>query len=182
MRQISFQGYFMHSFACFYSSPLGKLTLFSDSIHLTQLCFDTTLNENELEKATIKPLSIFDKSKLWLDEYFSGKEPKFTLKIGLKGSKFQHEVWDLLRLVPYGKLSTYGELAEQIAHKNGIAKMSARAVGKAVGRNPLPIIVPCHRIIGANHKLTGFTGGIDKKIFLLKCEHIDILEFTLPRQ
>ena len=169
-------------FACFYDSPLGKLTLFSDSTHLVRLCFDTTLDKRVLERCEIKPLRVFDESKIWLDEYFSGKEPKFTPKILLQGSEFQREVWELLRLVPYGALKTYGELAQIIAQKCDIAKMSARAVGGAVGRNPVPIIIPCHRIIGANSKLTGFTGGIDKKIILLKCEHIDTSKFALPKK
>ena len=169
-------------FACFYDSPLGKLTLFSNSSHLTRLCFDTTLDKRVLENCEIKTLRVFDESKRWLDEYFSGKEPKFTPKILLKGTEFQREVWGLLRLVPYGALKTYGELAHIIAQKRAIAKMSARAVGSAVGRNPVPIIIPCHRIIGANAKLTGFTGGIGKKILLLQCEHIDISNFTLPKK
>lgn len=172
----------MHSFACFYSSPLGTLTLFSNGTHLTRLCFNTTLDEKELEKATMKALSVFDESKAWLDEYFKGKEPKFSLKILLQGSEFQREVWNLLRLIPYGALTNYGALAEIIARKKGIAKMSARAVGTAIGRNPVPIIIPCHRVIGANSNLTGFTGGIDKKIILLQCEHIDISKLALPKK
>lgn len=172
----------MRSFACFYSSPLGKLTLFSNGTHLTRLCFDTTLDEKRLETSEMKDLSVFDESKRWLDEYFKGDEPKFTPNILLKGSEFQCEVWDLLRLIPYGKLSTYGNLAKQIAHKRGMIKMSARAVGTAVGRNPVPIIIPCHRVIGTNNKLTGFTGGIDKKVILLKCEHIDTSTFSLPKK
>lgn len=171
----------MHSFACLYSSPLGKLTLFSNGTHLTRLCFDTTLNEKEFEKAKIKPLSIFDESKAWLDEYFKEKEPNFSPKILLQGSEFQCEVWNLLRLIPYGTLTSYGALAGTIARKKGITKMSARAVGTAIGRNPMPIIIPCHRVIGANSNLTGFTGGIDKKIALLQCEHIDISKLTLPK-
>lgn len=172
----------MHSFACFYSSPLGKLTLFSNGTHLTRLCFDTTLDEKEFERAEIKPLSVFDESKAWLDEYFKGNKPKFSPKILLQGSEFQCEVWNLLRLIPYGTLTSYGALAKTIARKKGIAKMSARAVGNAVGRNPVPIIIPCHRVIGANSNLTGFTGGIDKKITLLKCEHIDISKLALPKK
>lgn len=168
-------------FASFYDSPVGKLTLFSDGEYLTRLCFDTTLDEHMLKSCKIKLLSIFDESKLWLDEYFKGKEPKFMPKVLLKGSEFQREIWDLLRLVPYGDLTSYGVLAKQIARKRGIAKMSARAVGSAVGRNPIPIIVPCHRVIGANGNLTGFTGGIDKKIILLKCEHIDTAKLKMPK-
>ena len=172
----------MRSFVSFYDAPLGKLMLFSDGVHLTRLCFDTTLDKKELERANEKSLSVFDESKIWLDEYFSGKEPKFTPKILLQGSEFQREVWALLRLIPYGTLTSYGVLAKQIAQKRGIAKMSARAVGGAVGHNPVPIIVPCHRVIGTNHHLTGFTGGIDKKIILLKCERIDMARLKMPKR
>lgn len=170
------------NFLHFYASPIGKIALFSDGTHLTRLYFDTLFDENLANKSTQSNLSIFDECKAWLDEYFSGNLPHFMPKIALKGSKFQLEVWQMLTLIPYGELVSYGELAQKIALKRGMAKMSARAIGGALKRNPVPIFIPCHRVIGAKFQLTGFTGGIEKKIALLKAEHIDISKYILPKK
>lgn len=156
----------------FYDSPLGKMLLAADEIGLTGVWFDEQkyfarcLDEMHEEKE----IPLFSDVKKWFDLYFSGKEPKILLPLHLSGTKFQMEVWEILCTIPYGKTTTYGEIARQIALKRGISSMSAQAVGGAVGHNPVSVIVPCHRVIGTNGSLTGYAGGIDKKIKLLELE------------
>lgn len=116
--------------------------------------------------------AVFDCTKKWLDSYFSGHNPDFTPPICLKGTSFQEDVWEILNRIPYGKVISYGEIARQIAEKRGLKRMSAQAVGGAVGRNPISIIVPCHRVIGSDGSLTGYAGGLDKKTELLKIEGV----------
>lgn len=148
----------------------------SDGTDLTSLVFDRQkYYESEVPKDCIeKSLPIFDETARWLDIYFSGSEPDFTPSISLKGSEFRSEVWKILMEIPYGEVTTYGEIAKQIAKKRGINRMSAQAVGGVVGHNPIAIIVPCHRVVGANGKLTGYAGGLEKKVELLKLEGIKI--------
>ncbi len=155
-----------------YQSPLGKITLAADEIGLTGLWFEdqkyfALYLDKEHEE---KELAVFADAKRWLDEYFSGREPGFTLPLHFTGSDFQKEVWKILCSIPYGQTLTYGEIAKQIAKKRGISRMSAQAVGGAVGKNAISIIVPCHRVIGTNGSLTGYAGGLNKKIELLKLE------------
>ena len=114
-----------------------------------------------------KNLPIFDEVKIWLKIYFSGREPNFTPKLHMIGTNFRLEVWKILMQIPYGKITTYGEIAEKL-------NSSARAVGGAVGHNPISIIIPCHRVIGTNGNLTGYAGGIYKKIKLLQLEGVQI--------
>ena len=111
-------------------------------------------------------------TKHWLDVYFSGKEPDCTVPFHFNGTTFQNEVWNILCTIPYGKTMTYGEIAKRIAAKRGIPRMAAQAVGGAVGHNEISIIVPCHRVIGTDGSLTGYAGGLDKKIKLLTLEGI----------
>ena len=163
-------------YTCHYESQLGGILLAADEIGLTGLWFDgqkyfASTVKGETED---KSLPVFEKSKKWLDIYFSGEEPDFTPKLSLNGSKFRKTVWDILLTIPYGSVMTYGEIARIMAKQSGIAKMSAQAVGGAVGHNPVSIIVPCHRVVGTNGNLTGYAGGIDKKISLLKNEKTDI--------
>lgn len=120
-----------------------------------------------------KRLPVFERAVRWLDIYFSGHEPDFNLPLHFTGSEFQNEVWEMLCEIPYGHTTTYGDIAKRLAKKKGIERMSAQAVGGAVARNKISIIVPCHRVIGANGNLTGYAGGIDKKIALLKLERLD---------
>ena len=108
--------------------------------------------------------------KKLLDIYFSGVEPDFQIPIHLEGTDFQMCVWEMLCTIPYGETTTYGAIAKQIAHDRGISKMSSQAVGNAIGRNPVSVIVPCHRVIGAKGNLTGYAGGIERKAELLKIE------------
>ncbi len=159
-----------------YKSPIGNIVLAADDIGLTGLWFSGQkyfglyLDKDHEEK----DLPIFDDAKRWLDIYFSGKEPDFEIPLHFTGTDFQNEVWEILYSIPYGKTMTYGEIANQIAKKRGIERMSAQAVGGAVGRNEISIIVPCHRVIGSNGTLTGYAGGLDKKIALLGLENIEI--------
>jgi methylated-DNA-[protein]-cysteine S-methyltransferase len=156
-----------------YESPLGGITLASDGEALTGLWFDgqkyyaDTLQKEHKEK----PLPIFREAERWLDIYFRGKVPDFTPRLHLRTtSSFRKAVWDILLTIPYGQTMTYGEIANRIAKQKGIARMSAQAVGGAVGHNPIALIVPCHRVVGTNGSLTGYAGGIDKKRKLLKLE------------
>ena len=155
-----------------YQSPLGKILLSADDHGLTGLWFEGqkyyALHLDK--KCEEKELSLFKEVKKWLDIYFSGKEPDFEVPMHFKGTDFQKEVWDILCSIPYGKTMTYGEIAKQLAAKRGLGSMSAQAVGGAVGHNRISIIVPCHRVVGTNGSLTGYAGGIDKKIALLTLE------------
>ncbi len=160
----------------YYNSPLGRITIASNGEKLIglwfagQKYFASTLNGGCINVS----LPIFNEIKKWLDIYFSGKKPGFNIPTLLCGSAFSMAVWEILQNIPYGKTITYGQIACIIANKNGIEKMSAQAVGGAVGRNPISIIIPCHRVVGLNGKLTGYAGGIDKKISLLKLEGIKL--------
>ena len=116
------------------------------------------------------------------DIYFSGKEPDFTVPLHFTGTAFQNEVWEILCTIPYGQTMTYGEIAKQIAVRKGLLHMSAQAVGGAVGHNEISIIVPCHRVVGADGSLTGYAGGIDKKIKLLQLEKADMKSFFIPQE
>ncbi len=151
-----------------YPSPLGNLRLTGDAQGLTGLCFAPAGEEVQIHP-------IFFQTCRWLDIYFSGKEPDFMPKLHLEGSPFRMGVWSLLQAIPYGKTVSYGELAKILA-----PRMSARAVGGAVGKNPISILVPCHRVMGTQGKLTGYAGGLDKKIALLQIEGIDTSAFSLP--
>lgn len=169
-------------YTCFYKSPLGGITMASDGTALTGLWFDGQkyFAEGLAETAAAKTLPVFDETVRWLDIYFSGRRPDFTPPLNLKGTAFRKEVWQLLLQIPYGQTTTYGELAAQLAAHNGLKQMSAQAVGGAVGHNPISIIVPCHRVVGTGGSLTGYAGGLAKKLALLKLEGIDTANFTLP--
>lgn len=155
-----------------YKSPLGNILLAADETGLTGLWFEgqkyfaLCLHEENEEKE----LPVFEQAKKWLDIYFSGKEPDIKLPLHFTGTEFQNEVWEILCGIPYGQTLTYGDIAKRLAEKRGRERMSARAVGGAVGRNAISIIVPCHRVVGSDGSLTGYAGGLDKKIALLKLE------------
>ena len=165
-----------------YESPLGGITLASDGIALTGLWFDgqkyyaDTLEREHKEKA----LPVFEETTRWLDIYFGGKAPDFTPPLNMKTTQFRRAVWEIMLTIPYGRTMTYGEIAKEIARRHGIARMSAQAVGGAVGHNAIPIIIPCHRVIGANGNLTGYWGGIERKIKLLALEGIDLSGMFIP--
>ena len=155
-----------------YVSPLGGITLASDGEALTGLWFDGQKHFPAALGHTEKPLPVFDEAVKWLDLYFSGKDPGFTPKLSLRSTPFREAVWEMLRSIPFGKTVTYGEIAARLAGERGLVKSSARAVGGAVGHNPISLIIPCHRVVGAGGRLTGYAGGIEKKRFLLSLEGI----------
>lgn len=171
-------------YLCNYSSSVGLITLASQQNKLVgvwiegEKYFGHILNTQTEEKSN---LPIFNSTKKWLDDYFSGKRPNpYQLELAPIGTPFRHLVWEILCKIPYGQVITYGDIAKQIALKANKASMSSQAVGGAVGHNPISIIIPCHRVIGANGNLTGYAGGIDKKIKLLTLEGINTDQFFIP--
>ncbi len=157
---------------CRYQSPLGAVTMAAKKEALIGLWFDgqkyfgSTLTKDWEEKE----LPVFDTAKRWLDTYFKGANPDFMPPLDTGGTEFQREVWEILKAIPYGKTITYGQIGAKIAEKRGLSSMSAQAVGNAVGRNPISILIPCHRVVGASGSLTGYAGGIEKKRALLTLE------------
>ena len=170
----------MH-YTTFYESPIGRMLLAADDTGLTGLWFEgqkyfARCLDRENEE---KELPVFAEAKRWLDIYFSGKEPDFTPPLHFIGTDFQKEVWEILCAIPYGQTMTYGAIADQLAKKRGLSRMSAQAVGGAVGHNNLSIIVPCHRVVGSDGSLTGYAGGIERKTFLLNLENAKAAEVTI---
>lgn len=159
-----------------YDSPMGGITLASDGHALTGLWFDGQKHF----AATLEPqhehkdLPIFGEAEKWLDCYFAGKTTPPSPKLAPRGSEFRQQVWNILLKIPYGKLTTYLDIAKEIAQTRGLKHFSAQAVGGAVAHNAIALMIPCHRVLGANGQLTGYAGGIDKKIRLLNLEGIDI--------
>ena len=155
-----------------YNSPLGSILIASNGEALTGLWFDEQKHfpHNLISESTKAELPIFTHTINWLDTYFSGKVPDFTPPIILNTTPFRKAVYDILLTIPYGQTMTYGEIANILAEQKGIERMSAQAVGGAVGHNPISIIIPCHRVVGTDGSLTGYAGGLDRKIELLKLE------------
>ena len=172
------------TFTQHYDSPLGGILLATDEVGLTGLWFDgqkyfaRDLPMERVEQDT----PVLSEAMRWLDIYFSGREPDFTPPLHPIGSAFRQGVWDILLQIPYGQTATYGEIARQVAAKLGLPRMSAQAVGGAVGHNEISIIIPCHRVVGTNGSLTGYAGGIDKKVKLLELEHADTSGFFVPKK
>ena len=160
-----------------YNSPLVPLTVASDGKTIIGLWFEGQKYYADTPGADFeeKDLPIFELARKWLDEYFTGKEPEFSLPISMNSSPFRMKVWEILKEIPYGKTVTYGEIARIIEKESG-KRVSAQAVGGAVGHNPISIIVPCHRVIGAHGKLTGYAGGVDIKLRLLELESVDTID------
>ncbi len=173
----------MH-YTCQYTSPLGDMTLASNGKSLTGLWFNgqkyfaDTLPAENLEKN----LPIFEQTASWLDAYFRGEKPDFTPALHMDSSPFRLMVWEILINIPYGTVITYRDIARMIAAKTGQENMSAQAVGGAVGHNPLSVIVPCHRVVGTSGSLTGYAGGINKKIALLSLEKVDMAALFIPEK
>ena len=167
-----------------YDSPLGGILLTADDVGLTGLWFDGQkyfaqgLSNEHIEQET----PILTEAKRWLDIYFTGKKPDFTPPLHPIGSAFRRSVWEILLQIPYGQTTTYGEIARQLAKKQGLERMSAQAVGGAVGHNEISIIIPCHRVVGADGSLTGYAGGIGKKEKLLELERADMSRFFVPKK
>lgn len=166
-----------------YASPLGEILLVCDDEGLTHLAFDGQKYAPALTDAvTAADHPLLTAARLWLDAYFDGRDPGVIPPLHPQGTAFQETVWQLLLKIPYGQTTTYGALAKETARLLGRARMSAQAVGGAVGRNPIGIIVPCHRVVGASGSLTGYAGGLDKKIALLALEGIDTSRFSIPKK
>lgn len=172
--------YFWH-----YHTPeqFDDLTMISDGTSLTSILFDINRTNNNIipiKQQINYYLPIFQETCHWLDLYFSGQNPNFTPKYNTNNlTYFRQEVQNLLIKIPYGKTTTYGILADEIAKNRGIKKMSARAVGGAVGWNPICIIIPCHRVVGKNNRMTGYGCGIKNKIALLKHENVTQIKHVL---
>ena len=155
-----------------YTSPIGGITVASNGESLTGLWFDgqkyfaSTLSQRHMEKQ----LPVFDRTCEWLDLYFSGKSPDFIPPVFMYVSNFRRDVYEILMTIPFGETMTYKEVADLIAKKHRIISMSAQAVGGAIAHNPISLVIPCHRVIGTNGKLTGYAGGLDKKEWLLDME------------
>ena len=155
-----------------FNSPLGGITLASDGEALTGLWFDgqkyfAASLEKEHEE---RMLPVFDLADKWLDLYFSGSEPGFLPPLLMRTTEFRKTVWEILLSIPYGKTMTYGEIADRIAAGRGLSRMSAQAVGGAVAHNAISLMIPCHRVVGTDGSLTGYAGGLEKKIRLLELE------------
>ena len=152
-----------------YDSPLGGITLAGEENALTGLWFDGQAHFASTLGPDARPgsLPVFDEAIRWLDIYFNGTEPDFTPRLDLRGTPFQLLVWKALLNIPYGETVNYGELARRLGCR------SSRAIGSAVGRNPISLIVPCHRVIGADGRLTGYAGGLVRKSRLLELEKAD---------
>lgn len=164
------------------NSPIDRILMMSDGENLNAL---EAIGRRDIASdglAEKKDLPVFKSANLWLKKYFSGGNPPISsvpIK-PLEGTPFQKIVWKILLEIPYGSTITYGEIAREAARRLGKLKMSAQAVGQAVGQNPISIIIPCHRVIGANGNLTGYRGGIDVKIKLLEIEGIDTSRMSYP--
>jgi len=168
-----------------YSSPMGIITLACEGDNLVGLWIEGQKYHGAVsEKMTEKnDLPVLQAAKKWLDKYFAGKKPDIAeLPLAPAGSEFRQGVWDILCKIPYGEVVTYGDIAEKMAAKMKKNRMSCQAVGGAVGHNPISIIIPCHRVVGSNGSLTGYAGGINTKIKLLKLEGVDISGFSIPQK
>ncbi|MBU9728170.1 methylated-DNA--[protein]-cysteine S-methyltransferase [Diplocloster modestus] len=169
-----------------YGSPIGELLLAEKNEALVglwmegQKYFMGSLREETKECGSSL---VFDQIKQWLDRYFHKEKPSIReLPLSPAGSVFRREVWDILCEIPYGEVTTYGEIAKKIAGRHGLARMSAQAVGGAVGHNPISIIIPCHRVVGTNGSLTGYAGGLEKKIRLLILEDVQMDKLFAPKK
>jgi len=167
-----------------YRSPLGPIVIAADGRSLTGLWFEgqkyfaATLPARHEER----PLPLFAQTCRWLDSYFRGEDPGPTPPLHPQGSPFRQAVWELLLRIPRGRTATYGELAREIARRQGAETCSAQAVGGAVGHNPVSILIPCHRVVGSDGSLTGYAGGIERKVRLLELERADTSALFVPRR
>lgn len=161
-------------FQTYFDSPLGKIILTANKTALTGLGFnDQVDSKRKVQDQAImnKDNTVLIQTKAWLESYFAGENPDpNNILLDVCGTDFQNAVWRLLTDIPYGQTMTYGEIARKIAEQLGKSDMAAQAVGNAIGRNPIPIIIPCHRVIGSSGNLTGYTGGLDRKRYLLGLE------------
>lgn len=174
-------------YLCTYASPVGELTLCSDGTFLKGLWMDGQKYFGESadlpDAVSDGSVPVFDRTRIWLDRYFAGEEPDpKTLPLRPDGSPFRQAVWNELLKIPYGRTVTYGDISRNVAHLLGKESMSAQAVGGAVGHNPISIIIPCHRVVGSGGSLTGYAGGLDRKIWLLCHEGNDMSGMYVPKK
>jgi methylated-DNA-[protein]-cysteine S-methyltransferase len=167
-----------------YQSPVGKLLLASDDENIIGLWLEGQkyFGDSVKGKKTQKDdLPVFIAAREWLDRYFAGEKPAIKeLSLAPRGSSFRQKVWKTLCEIPYGQTVTYGEISKKIAIIEHKTSMSSQAIGGAVGHNPISIIIPCHRVVGANGSLTGYAGGIANKVKLLELEGVDMTDLTIP--
>lgn len=194
-------------FSTNYSSPLGSLLLAANEISLVglwiqgqkyygaslperawegdvehpEIADEKGVSDQEIKAAEKEASGVLYMAMEWLDRYFAGKKPKISeLTLAPIGSEFRQNVWQILCEIPYGEVITYGEIAKRMAKRLGRETMSAQAVGGAVAHNPISIIIPCHRVVGTNGSLTGYAGGIDRKIQLLELEGVELSGYFVP--
>ena len=180
-----------------YNSPLGTITVACDDEAIIGLWFNgqrhfgnilpsktVEIGENEFRTLTVggKARALLEEARRWMDVYFSGQEPDFLPPLRYDSTPFRKAVCDIMLTIPYGKTMTYGEIADMIATERGVEKMSAQAVGGAVGHNPISLMIPCHRVVGTNGSLTGYGGGIDRKVKLLELENADMTDLFIPKK
>ncbi len=167
-----------------YDSPLGLITLACDETAIIGLWFNgQKYFGNALPERTVQrehPL-LYDAGR-WLDIYFSGREPDFMPPLRYDSTPFRKQVCDIMLTIPYGRTMTYGEIAAEAARRQGRSGMSAQAVGGAVGHNPISLMIPCHRVVGTSGSLTGYAGGVARKVKLLELEHADMHRFFVPKK
>lgn len=175
------------TYVCKYDSPVGPVMAAGDGEAIEGLWLEgqkyyaaTMEHEAHMEQRA-GDFPVFQELGRWLNIYFTGKNPDFMPPLAPKGSSFRQDVWEILKQIPYGQVTTYGAIAKQLEKKYH-KPQSAQAVGGAVGHNPISILIPCHRVVGTNGSLTGYAGGIQKKIQLLELEHVDMEPFFVPKK
>lgn len=171
-----------------YPSPIGEITLAcdGDGKNLVGLWMAGQKYHGGTIPEAMTPnngIPLFDTAKKWLDRYFAGEKPGAAeLPLAPIGGAFRQGVWSILREIPYGEVMTYGGIAKKMAERMGRESMSSQAVGGAVGHNPISILIPCHRVVGTNGSLTGFSAGVQIKIKLLELEGADMSGFFVPNR
>lgn len=167
-----------------YASPLGAITLACDETAIIDLWFNGQKYYGNVLPGQLKEAEhpLLRDAARWLDVYFSGRAPDFTPPLRYDSTPFRKQICDIMLTIPYGKTMTYGEIAAEVARQRGLEKMSAQAVGGAVGRNPISLIIPCHRVVGANGSLTGYAGGVGRKVKLLELERVNMSGFFVPKK
>lgn len=168
----------------YYDSPLGQILLASDAQGLTGSWFenDSYYADNLAKTSVHRETAIIQVAKKWLADYFAQQQPQKLPPLHVMGTTFQEKVWQILQQIPYGTTLTYGAIAQKIAAQKKNHRMSAQVVGGAVGRNHLSIFIPCHRVVGNHGNLTGYGGGLPRKVRLLKLEGVDLGAFYVPKK
>ena len=174
----------MDTFRCEYASPLGTITLACDREAIIGLWFQEQKRFAPIlpEQTIQADCPLLQEGKRWLDVYFSGRAPDFLPPLRYDSTPFRKAVCDIMLTIPYGETMTYGAIAAQVAKQRGMERMSAQAVGGAVGHNPISLMIPCHRVVGTSGSLTGYGGGMERKVKLLELEQVDMRRFFVPRK